>query len=376
MREPMISAMHVTDSGGPGGAETIFLQTTTSIDQSKIRSVAAVGYRGWLAEQLEKRGLRPHIIPATGSFNGRYLIRLVRLARQHKVDVIVAHLYGSAVYASLAGMILSIPVVSVLHGQTDVPQEERFASLKSAIVRRGSRKVVFVSERLQDYLAPRLALARSQCVVIPNGVDTEVFRAWPDRSLRTELALRDDAILVGAIGNIRAPKAYDVLLHAARLLVDRSPRFHFVIAGDGANRLGDELTELSRKLAIEGHVTFLGLRPDVARVLNNLDAYVLSSHTEGFSIACVEAMACGVPVVATRSGGPEEILAGEAGVLVPPDDPTAIADALDRVVGSKDLASALTVRALQRVRQEYSLGMMIARYEDLLTRVVRGSAAP
>ena len=376
MPHQTISVMHVTDSGGPGGAETIFLQTTASIDRSKFRSVAVVGYGGWLAEQLETRGLRPHIVPATGSFNGRYLIRLLRFARQYKADVIVAHLYGSAVYASLAGMILSIPVVSVLHGQTDVPQEERFASLKSAIVRRGSRKVVFVSERLQDHLAPRLALAQSQCAVIPNGVDTEVFRSCPDRSLRTDLALPDDAILVGAIGNIRAPKAYDVLLHAARLLVDRSPRFHFVIAGDGANRLGDELNELSRKLAIEDHVTFLGLRPDVARVLNNLDAYVLSSHTEGFSIACVEAMACGVPVVATRSGGPEEILAGEAGVLVPPDDPTAIADALDRVVGSKDLASALTVRALRRVRQEYSLGMMIARYEDLLTRVVRGSAAP
>ena len=376
MADHMISVMHITDSGGPGGAETIFVQTATGLAHSRFRSVAVVGYEGWLAAQIEARGLRPHIAPAKGSFNVRYLFRLLRLARRHKIDVIVAHLYGSAVYASLAGMILSIPVVSVLHGQTDVPHSERFASLKSAIVRKGSRKIVFVSERLQDHLSPRLGLARSQCAVVPNGVDAEVFRPHPDRSLRAELALADDVILVGAIGNIRAPKAYDVLLHAARLAVDRSPRFHFVIAGDCANALGDELAELSRKLGIESHVTFLGLRPDVARILNNLDVFVLSSRTEGFSIACVEAMACGIPVVATQSGGPEEILEGEAGILVPIGDPAAIADALERVVASKDLISTFAARALRRVHQEYSLGTMISRYEDLLASVVRPGKDP
>ena len=371
MLDDMISVMHLTDSGGPGGAETIFLQTATGLDRSRFRSVAVTGYEGWLTEQLEARALRPRIVPAKGSFNVRYLFRLLLLARRQRIDVIVAHLYGSAVYASLTGMMLSIPVVSVLHGQTDVPDSERFASLKAAIVRRGSRKLVFVSARLQDHLAPRLGLPSSQCAVIPNGVDTEVFRPCPDRSLRAELGLADDAILVGAIGNARSPKAYDVLLRAARKLVDRSPRFHFVIAGDCANALGAELTGLGRQLGIERHVTFLGLRSDVARILNNLDVFVLSSRTEGFSIACVEAMACGIPVVATRSGGPEEILAGEAGILVPVDDPAALASALERVVASKDLASALTAKALQRVRQIYSLGTMISRYEDLLASVAR-----
>jgi glycosyltransferase involved in cell wall biosynthesis len=140
-------------------------------------------------------------------------------------------------------------------------------------------------------------------------VDAEVFRPYQDRSLRSELALADDVILVGAIGNIRAPKAYDVLLRAARILLDRSQRFHFIIAGDCANALGRELAELSRSLGIEQQVSFLGLRADVPRILRNLDAFV-SSRTEGFSIACIEAMACGIPVIATRSGGPEEILEG------------------------------------------------------------------
>lgn len=369
----MIRVLHVIDTGGPGGAETVFLQTATRLDSARFQSTVVVGGIGWLAQQFQERGAIPYIAPAKGSFNVRYLSRLLRLARQHRSDVIVAHLYGSAVYASIAGAILSVPVVSVLHGQSDLPAAERFASLKATTVRRGARKVVFVSERLEEHLRPRFRLTSAQCAVIPNGVDTEVFRPLRDRTLRAELGLSDDTFLVGAIGNARAPKAYDVLLRAARALIDRSQRFHLVIAGDCDNALGRQLEQLNRDLGIGRHVTFLGLRSDVARILNNLDVFVLSSHSEGFSIACIEAMACGVPVVATRSGGPEQILEGEAGILVPIGDPESLALAIVRVTSSKDLAAGLIARAKQRVHERYSLSTMLARYEDLLEGVVQRS---
>jgi glycosyltransferase involved in cell wall biosynthesis len=105
--------------------------------------------------------------------------------------------------------------------------------------------------------------------------------------------------------------------------------------------------------------------------LNNLDAFVLSSHTEGFSIACLEAMACGIPVIATRSGGPEEILEGGAGILVRTDDAEAIAQAIDDVTSSKTLAGVLTTKALERVQQQYSLGRMVSEYAALLESLTR-----
>ena len=365
--------MHVIDTGGPGGAETVFLQTATGLDPDRFRSTPVVGHEGWLSRQLDARGMGPEVAPAKGSFNRRYLWQLARIARRHRVDVIAAHLYGSAVYASILGRLLSIPIVTVLHGQTDVSSADRFASWKAAIVRRGSRRVIFVSDRLKEELARRLALAPSQCVTIPNGVDTTAFRRLPDRSLRAELGLPGDAVLIGAIGNIRAPKAYDVLLRAARVLVDRVPRARLVIAGDEANALGRELLRLRDDLGLQRHVMFLGLRSDVARILNNLDVYVLSSHTEGFSIACIEAMACGIPVVATRSGGPDEILAGDTGLLVPTNDPAALARAVESILTSTALANRLTASALDRVQQEYSLGSMLARYEQVLSDAARRS---
>jgi glycosyltransferase involved in cell wall biosynthesis len=369
----LIKVLHVIDTAGPGGAETVFLQTATRLDPARFQPIAVIGGPGWLAEQLQESGLPPRIVPAKGSFNARYLSMLLRLARQHRTDVIVAHLYGSSVYASLAGTLLSIPVVSVLHGQIDVSDAERFSSLKAAIVRRASRKVIFVSERLQDALRPRIRLNAAQCAVIPNGIDTNVFRPGRDRSIRVELGVSDDTALIGAIGNVRKPKAYDVLLRAARALIDRSHRFRLVIAGDCANDLGRQLEQLKRDLGMERHVTFLGLREDVSRLLNNLDVFVLSSNTEGFSIACIEAMACGIPVVATRSGGPEQILEGEAGLLVPTSNPESLALAIERILSSKELASTLTARGMERVHEQYSLATMLSRYEDLLERVTQQS---
>lgn len=365
----MINVLNIIDTGGPGGAETVFLQIATRLDAARFRSVAAVGGEGWLAQRLREGGLPPCIVPAKGSFNVRYLSALFKLALRHKPDVIVAHLYGSAIYAGVLGRILRIPVISILHGQTDVARSGRLSSLKSAIVRSCSRQIVFVSARLKNDLELHLGVSASRCAVIPNGVDTELFFPSRDRGLRDEIGLPDETHLVGAVGNVRRPKAYDVLLQAARYLVGGSERFHFVIAGECSGPLGEALTRLAGDLGIERHVTFLGLRSDVARILNNLDVFVLSSSTEGFSIACIEAMACGVPIVATRSGGPEEILEGGAGVLVPTGDPQAIALAVKHIASSKDTASALTAAAASRVRREFSLARMLARYEELLVSV-------
>lgn len=365
----MINVLHVIDTGGPGGAETVFLHTATRLDPAQFRSTAIVNSHGWLSERLCECGLQPRVLSAKGSFNTRYLRELIGITRETRADVIVAHLYGTAIYAGIAGAITRTPVISVLHGQTDVSGVGRLPGLKSAIVRRHSRKIVFVSERLQAAIAPQLRLPSSSCVVIPNGVDTAVFRPSDDRPLRAQLGLARDTVLVGAVGNVRPAKAYDTLLNAAAILLRSGGRYHFAIAGECSNKLGREIIELSRKLDIRQQVSFLGLRSDVARVLNSLDVFVISSSTEGFSIACIEAMACGVPIVATRSGGPEQILAEGTGVLVPTGEPAALAGGIERIATSHTFAATLIAAALKRVQEEYSLAKMISRYEDLLAQV-------
>ena len=274
-------------------------------------------------------------------------------------------------YGSVAGLWTGTPVVAVLHGQSDLGPSERFRRIKAALIRRGASRVVFVSDQLRDALAPRLALAPKQCVVIPNGVDVAGIAAAAPAPLRADLGLPRDSFLVGAVGNLRRPKAYDVLLRAARIAIDQEPRLRFVIAGDNAVPLHDELLRLRDSLGLDQHVHFLGLRPDVPAVLKALDAFVLSSSTEGFSIACCEAMAAGLPVISTRSGGPEQILdGGRCGRLVPPNDPASLAAAILEVSGSPTEAHRLAELGRARVAAHYGTDAMLDSYARLIEDVV------
>lgn len=368
----MTTILHVIDTGGPGGAETVFLNTATGLDSSKFKSICLVSRDGWLADSLRTRGVEPIIRSASGSFNLTYLNLVRSLVRKHKVDVIAAHLYGSAIYCSLAGLLERIPVISVLHGQSDITGKGRFAWVKRWLVRRGSSCTVFVSSRLKMELAAALSLPERRCAVIPNGIELQKFTGGRDHQLRKQLGIGNEHILVGAVGNIRKPKAYEVFIKAAALLRDRSHRYRFAIAGEGSGTLFEQLQKLVSDLQLENTLTFLGLRKDVAQVLHNYDIYVLSSATEGFSIACIEAMASSVPVVATRSGGPEEIVEHESsGLLVPVNDPEQLAIAVDRIAQNNELAHKLTSRALARVHQRYAMSDMLKAYEKLFAQTAR-----
>lgn len=371
----MISVLHLIDSGGPGGAETVFLHCATRLDPGRFSSTAVIDSDNWLAQQVRASGLEPIIEAAKGSFNLRYLRRIAAIARTVEADVICAHLYGSAIYASGLGILGRIPVVSIFHGGFDIASGGRFTGIKDAIIRNGSRKVVFVSQNLREELTRVLKIPASRSVVIHNGIDVSAFQPGKDTSIRRALQLPSDAILVGAIGNIRPAKSYDNLLHAARMLLDRSDRYRFVIAGQYGGPLAENLMRLRSRLGLDERVFFLGLRSDITAVLHNLDVFVLSSMSEGFSIACVEAMASGVPVVATRCGGPQEILDEHSGVLVAPGNAAELADAVHRIVDEPQLWRSLSQAALTRARNEFSLQTMISRYETLIETVVKGSTA-
>jgi glycosyltransferase involved in cell wall biosynthesis len=365
----MVTVLNVIDTAGPGGAETIFLETCARIDRRHFNSVCVVSEEGWLTKELRGREIEPHVIPSKGSLNFSYLWSLMRLAREKRPALIVGHLFGSSVYCSMTGALLGIPVISILHGHSDIAGESRLPSVKKLLLRL-ARRVVFVSGQLQRALGTELRISKSRSVVIPNGIDFDRFSRAGDRPLRGELDLADDKILVGAVGNIRAAKSYETFLQAANLLSKQSDLYHFVIAGEGSGPLYNEVRRLCTSYDLDDKVTFLGLRTDVPAILRSLDVYVLSSITEGFSIACVEAMAAGIPVVATRSGGPEEILEhGQSGLLVPVKNPHALAAAVQTVSQNPTLRAKITATARSRVKSQYTLQTMIESYEQLFTTV-------
>lgn len=195
----------------------------------------------------------------------------------------------------------------------------------------------------------------TRITTIPNGVDVDRFPARSEVRPITTIA---------TVANLRKEKAHEVLLAAAARLLVRHPQLRFVIAGDGP-RLG-ELRELAHTLRIAGNVTFLGHCEDVPAVLAEADAFVLPSRSEAFPNGAIEAMAAGLPVVASAVGGLLDLIDdGRTGVLVRPDDPAALAHALEALIASPEPAADLGASAREEVTRRYSFDRMVRAFEDL-----------
>lgn len=360
--------LHTIDTTGPGGAETVFLNLVAGLDPTLYEPTVVIRGPGYVRDELMRRGFDPLIVPAKGSFNLRYLRALIGIVRERRIDLIHSHLLGANVYCSLVGLATRRPVVATFHGAVDFAATERFRRAKLAIVDRGAAKIVFVSRHLRRQAEAVSAFDPRKACVIYNGVVLDRFRDLQrDGSLRDELGIPADALLIGAIGNLRVPKAYDMLIRAVALLRAGRPDVRLVIVGDTAKgRLYGELRALSERLGIGEAVIFAGFRADVPRVLAALDLFALSSTSEGFSLSAVEAMAAGVPVVATRSGGPEEIITHDVdGLLVEAGSAQALAAALARLCAEPVERTRLARAGRESVAAKFSIDASLRGYRAL-----------
>jgi glycosyltransferase involved in cell wall biosynthesis len=365
----MKTILHVIETRGPGGAETVFAQLATHAWTLPFRNLAAIPDPGWVADTLTSAGLTPLHVAISRTrprLDFGLYANLVRLIREHDVDLVQSHALGMSVYACLAGLRTRTAVVCTLHGEVDLGRQDRRRAIKLGILRLGASKIVLVSNHLRDQLLRESRIPARLTAVAPNGVDCDLHSGGPDATLRAEFGISGDAFLVGAVGNVRPPKAYDNLLRAAAIAVRRNPNLRFVVVGEGSGALLEELLRLRAELGLQDIVHFAGFRPDVTVPLRNFNAFVLASRSEGFSIATVQAMASGLPVVATKSGGPEEIITdGVDGLLVPRDDPASLAAAMLRLVGDEALRRSLGSAARRSARARFSLTSMLARYEEI-----------
>lgn len=362
----MRTILHTIDTTGPGGAETVFIDLATRLPREKYRSVVVIRGKGWVYEELCRRGVQPMLMGAKGSFNWRYLKGLAALIRREGVDLIQSHLLGSNVYCSLAGILTRKPVVATFHGAVDIGENERLKGLKFGAINMGASSIVAVSDSLRENIVNRTPLRNSKIRVIYNGINTADFKRPRSDAVRKQYSWGEDDLIIGSLGNIRTAKAYDVLLRAAALLKDHAINFRFVIAGQGKGRLYDDLLKLKDELALDDIVHFLGFNDDPADFLSNLDLFLLTSTSEGFSIATIQAMTAGLPVIVTRSGGPEEIITHkENGWLVEPGNPEAIAEAVEKLATDSDLCKTLAEKGQKHAIQTFDIHKMLNAYQEV-----------
>lgn len=371
MTDKKFTIIHAIDTTGPGGAETVFLDIAQHLQLPEYDNLAIIKGAGWVEDQLKLRSIRYHIIKPHGFLSIPYYYQLYKLIRRERAALVHAHLLGSTLTYSILSLITRLPLIATLHGRVDINPHERFVALKQVIMRMGVNKLIAVSRDLASYIEARKIFPRRAIDVIYNGVDQHRYTRQVGATLRQQLHLPDNAILIGSLGNIRPAKNYETLIAAVSLL--KNPQLHFVIAGHKKKELMDKLQGQMETLGVSKQIHFIGFYDNTPAFLAQLDMFVLSSSSEGFSIATIEAMAAGLPVIATRCGGPEEILQHlHTGYLIPTEKPDQLAAAINHLQKNPALAAQLASAGQEHMRNTFSLKAMLqayrAHYQRLLNK--------
>jgi glycosyltransferase involved in cell wall biosynthesis len=215
----------------------------------------------------------------------------------------------------------------------------------------------------------RVGIPRSKTLVLPNGVDLPAAASLPEQAqARATLGLPLEGLLVASVARLNPVKRLDVLLQALALVEEAK----LVLVGDGPER--GRLEALAESLGISGRVHLAGYREDVWPWLAACDVFALSSEWEGMPNAVLEAMAAGLPVVATRVGGtPDVVVEGVTGYLVPSDDPLALARALKALIRDSGLRYQMGAAGRHRVEERFSVERMVERTQALYEELLEGT---
>ena len=364
----MITVLHLSSSSGPGGAERIVCALAASLDRSRYRSIVGLFRPGWLKDQCESRGLTTYVLPHDGFMQWKWMRDCYRLIKRERVDVIQAHEFDAIVHGALVAKMAGVPLVATIHGKHYFWEKRRRRWAYRWVSR--SAQMVAVSEDLKRFVVARTGIAEDRIQVIHNGVE-EAPVADPAQAAqyKRDLGLPDDELVVGVVGNLYQVKGHTYLLDAVPQVLETCPKTTFLLIGRG--ELEVPLKTKAKTLGIEERVRFLGLRHDVPKLLAIMDVFAMPSLSEGLSIALLEAMAAGKPVVVTRVGGnPELVVEGETGYLVPAGEAAQLAKAILALLGDPSRAALFGARAKQLVEERFTLRLMADRYGALYQRAI------
>ena len=354
-----------------GGTENQFMALARTLDRTRFDvEFACLRRWGGFVEELEQRSIPLTEYPVPTFRSVTALAQQARLAR-HIVrrDIQIVHAYN------FYGNVFATPPARLVAPVTIASIRDR-APYLTAMQKRVQRYacqfadcILVNADAVRDWLIGE-GYDASKISVIRNGVDLSRFdTAPPPAQLRRELGLPDDTPLVGVISRLTRLKGLEHFLEAAAMVRSRVPNARFLIAGETSpmdrEYLG-ELRQYAERCGVAKDVIFTGLRRDVPAVLSSLSVSAMPSLNEALSNVVLESMAAGAPTVATRVGGtPEAIVDGVTGVLVPPADSAALANAIVHLLQDTQLATHLGLAARARIVDHFSVRRMVRSTEEL-----------
>jgi glycosyltransferase involved in cell wall biosynthesis len=373
-----VSVLHIQKTIGLAGSERHLLALLPALAKRGVRvrmCVLAAGSSHQLVTAMQEQGVDVFSIPAGPDLNPVLLARLGREIRRQQPDLVHTHLIHADLHGQLAARALGVPAVSSVHGTHGFYEKEPFRSA-ARLAGHLARRTIAISDYTGEFV-DRVAIAPKERIrVIHYGIDSEQWDMTTNerQEHRQALGLRTDEIAIGIASRLVPDKGHDVAINAFSALVQRIPTAQLLVAGAGP--LQPELEALARRVCPPHRVRFLGYVADMRGFFGACDLVLfpsLPSFGEGFGLAALEAMAAGVPVLASDAGPlPEVVSDGVSGLVLPPGESVAWAEAMVDLATNSARRHQLGEQARRRAQQEFSVEEMadqtIGVYQEVLGR--------
>jgi len=341
-----IKVLYVITSTGYGGAERLLLSHLKLLDQDK--------YCFYVCSLLEKPDdLQNEIsnyaeiinLELKNKFNLTVIPKLIKLINRIKPDIIHTHLFQARFYTAIASIFSkSTILITHKHNNVNLRKHNVFVVLERLGITFYD-KIIAISHAVAKSLKSYELVPSKKIFVLHNGIDIAKFNVIKSSHRNS----KKNQVVIGIVCRLEPQKGIIYLLLAMRIILAKFPNAKLEIVGDGS--LFRELVEYSKNLGISNSVKFFGKFADVIPFYKRMDVFVLPSLYEGFGIVLLEAMASGLPIVATNVDGINEVVVdGESGILIPPKNPEAIADAVLKIIENDQLSERLILRGYERAK--------------------------
>jgi glycosyltransferase involved in cell wall biosynthesis len=364
----MLRILHLITRLPIGGAERLILGVLRNLDPATFESVVCcIQDRGELAGVVEALGVPVLCLGfmQRGGYDRRVVPALRRIMRDHRIDVVHTHLYHANLYGRLAARRERIPAIASVHNTYARSKWHR--RLINRYLARYSYAITASSVDVEKDVLELDRVPKRKLIRMPNAIDlSRVQTDLAPAQAKKRLGFVATDRVIATVGRVEEQKGHAFLLEAFALLRRRpgGESLRLLIVGDG--RLLPDLRALAVRMGLDDVSRFPGQISQLADVYRAMDVFVMPSLWEGLSLAMLEAMAAGLPVVATEVGGARDVLGdSEWGLLVPPGDARALADAMARLLTDVQTRQDFATRGAERVRKHYSVATLAAQLANL-----------
>ena len=364
MSQNRIQLLYLITEYSVGGAEKTMVRILSGLNRDKydITVVALRKGSGRLLPELEKVGINTENLGAKAKYDFiRVAIRLYKLIRKIKPQMLICSLYHPTILGRVIGKLAGVPIV------INWEVCENFGGFLRVLLNRitinFSDKIFCDSRKVLAKLVKTLRCPDDKIeIVSTGGLDLMAY----NRQCKNF----NSPIKIGIIGRVTEQKGYEYFVKTAKIVTELRENIHFSMVGDGPDLV--KIQNMIKESELTDKVKLLGYRSDIPDLLSEWDIYVQSSLWEGLCLTVVEAIASGLPVVATNVGGiPESVIDGYNGYLVPPKDSKALADKIIELIDNPELRKTMGERSRRIAEEKYSLESMVKKMEELIDGLIK-----